>query len=134
MEEDMYKARMLLAVGAIGVIAAGGSAFTDAVSFAKPSQVVGYGTQTVTGANAQSVTYNLNATGDNIDTVTLLIGSDIHTGYTVRSAFNSDSLSGCTVGAFAAGATTVTCDNGGTTFTQSPETATAYHVSVVQAP
>jgi hypothetical protein len=127
------KTRVLLAVGAIGVIAAGGSAFTDAFAFPKSTQVVAYGTQTVAGATATQVTYNINATGDNIDTVTLVITGDITTGYVVKSAFNSDNLSACTIGAVNAGSTTVTCDNGGGTFIQSPETATAYHVSVVQA-
>ena len=127
------KTRMLLAAGAIGVIAAGGSAFTDAFAFPKSSQVVAYGSQTVSGATATQVTYNVNATGDNIDTVTLVITGDITTGYTVNSAFNSDAMSGCTVGAFDGTSTTVTCDNGGGTFTQNPQTATAYHVSVVQA-
>ncbi len=127
------KSRMLLAAGAIGVIAAGGSAFTDAFAFPKSSQVVAYGTQTVSGATATQVTYNINATGDNINTVTLVITGDITTGYTVQSAFNGNNLSGCTIGAFAAGSTTVTCDNGGSTFTQNPSTATSYHVSVVQA-
>lgn len=127
------KTRVLLAVGAIGVIAAGGSAFTDAFAFPKASQVVAYGSQTVDGATATQVTYNVNATGDNIDTVTLVITGDITSGYTVKSAFNGDNMTGCTIGSFSAGSTTVTCDNGGSTFTQSPETATAYHVSVVQA-
>jgi hypothetical protein len=127
------KTRVLLAVGAIGVIAAGGSAFTDAFAFPKTNQVVAYGTQTVDGATATQVTYNINATGDNIDTVTLVITGDITTGYAVKSAFNGNNLSACTIGAFSTGSTTVTCDNGGGIFTQSPETATAYHVSVVQA-
>ena len=96
------KTRVLLAIGAIGVIAAGGSAFTDAFAFPKTNQVVAYGTQTVDGATATQVTYNINATGDNIDTVTLVITGDLTTGYTVQSAFNGDNLSGCTIGAFCA--------------------------------
>jgi hypothetical protein len=128
------KTRILLAAGAIGVIAAGGSAFTDAFSFPKSTQVVAYGTQTVDGATATQITYNINATGDNIDSVTLKINDDITSGYTVESAFNGDNLSGCTIGTYdGSSSTTVTCDNGGSGFTQSPETATAYHVSVVQA-
>ena len=63
------------AVAIAGAIAAGGSAFTASNSVPGPT-TIGYGTQSITGVTATSITYNLNATKDKIDSVDLVLVGD----------------------------------------------------------
>jgi hypothetical protein len=67
--------KALGAVAIAGAIAAGGSAFTASNSLPGPT-TIGYGTQTITGVTATSVTYNLNATKDKIVSVDLVLVGD----------------------------------------------------------
>jgi hypothetical protein len=67
--------KALGAVAIAGAIAAGGSAFTASNSLPGPT-TIGYGTQTITGVTATSITYNLNATKDKIDSVDLVLVGD----------------------------------------------------------
>ena len=92
---------------------AGGSAFT--ASNSQPStQTVGYGSTSVTGATVTSIVYTLNADGNNVNTVALVLTGDT-TGSTVSIGFNDGAmtLGNCGTGTFAAGSTTYsTCDAG----------------------
>jgi hypothetical protein len=67
--------KALGAVAIAGAIAAGGSAFTASNSVPGPT-TIGYGTQTITGVTATSITYNLNATKDKIESVDLVLTGD----------------------------------------------------------
>ena len=67
--------KALGAVAIAGAIAAGGSAFTASNSLPGPT-TIGYGTQTITGVTAASITYNLNATKDKIVSVDLALVGD----------------------------------------------------------
>jgi hypothetical protein len=111
--------KLIGAIGIAGVVAAGGAAFTNSNTQAA-SQVVGYGSTTISGATVNSMAYNLNAPGDNVNSVTLVLAGDT-TGSAVSIGFNGGATTSCGTGTFAAGtpgATTYTCDNGGSNFTR----------------
>jgi hypothetical protein len=111
-----------------GIAAAGGAAFTNSNTQAA-TQVVGYGSTTISGATVSSMVYNLNAAGDNVDSMTLVLGGDT-TGSAVSIGFNGNATTSCGTGAFAAAATTYTCDNGGSNFTQPTDGLTSTAVIV----
>jgi uncharacterized protein YcfJ len=93
--------RLLVALVLIGVLAAGGAAFTAALSV--PNTTAGYGSSTITGATADKIVYNLNGPGTQITSVTVDLHTpstgDLTTGYTVQGAFDGLTLVGCTVDA-----------------------------------
>jgi hypothetical protein len=98
--------KIVLAVAAIGAIAAGGAAFTEANDV--PDSVAGYDNTTITGATATAVNYTLDGTGENITSVDVTFSTDI-TGKHVRIAFNGGALgSDCTI-AGAVGSQVATC-------------------------
>jgi hypothetical protein len=111
-----------------GIAAAGGAAFTNSNTQAA-TQVVGYGSTTISGATVSSMVYNLNAAGDNVNTMTLVLAGDT-TGSAVSIGFNGNATTSCGTGAFAAAATTYTCDNGGSNFTQPTDGLTSTAVIV----
>src|SRR4051812_8638608 len=113
----MHRSKKIVgALAAAGLVAAGGAAFTNSNTQAA-TQVVGYGSTTISGATVSSMVYNLNAAGDNVDSMTLVLGGDT-TGSAVSIGFNGNATTSCGTGTFAAAATTYTCDNGGSSFTQ----------------
>jgi hypothetical protein len=106
----MNKARMLLAVGALGVIVAGGSAFTDAVDFTSGSpdgSIAGYASEVVTGGTVISAKYNTSADGHTITGVDLVMAGDTSAS-TVSVGLNTDVPSSCGLGTFATN-TSYTC-------------------------
>ncbi|MDX6212738.1 MAG: hypothetical protein QOF82_1825 [Frankiales bacterium] len=110
----MHKhARFIFAAASIAALAAGGSAFT-ASNTQPASQVVGYGSTTISGATVSSMAYNLNSAGDNVNSVTLVLAGDT-TGSVVSIGFNGGALTSCGTGTVATD-TTYTCDNGGSNF------------------
>jgi hypothetical protein len=109
----MRKYKLLGAAALIGVLAAGGSAFT--ASNTMPAGIVkGYGTQTITGVTATSVVYNLNATEDQVLSVTLDLVGD-QTANDIRVAFNTDAPALCSGAGVFTTSTLYTCefDTGG---------------------
>jgi hypothetical protein len=113
----MRKSSKLIGALAIaGIAAAGGTAFTASNTQAA-SQVVGYGSTTISGATVSSMAYNLNAAGDNVNTVTLVLVGDT-TGSAVSIGFNGGTTTGCGTGTFTT-VTTYTCDNLGAPFVRS---------------
>jgi hypothetical protein len=100
--------RIIMAVAVIGLLAAGGAAFTSSSSL--PNTVAGFATSTITGANANSMTYTLNTDGSAITAVNLVFTENLTalgTGHlstpaTIKSAFEDGPLnSNCTIqGAF----------------------------------
>jgi hypothetical protein len=116
----MHKSTKVVgALGIAAVVAAGGAAFTNSNTQAA-SQVVGYGSTTISGATVNSMAYNLNNPGDNVDSITLVLSGDT-TGSAVAIGFNGGTTTSCGTGTFAAGSpgtTTYTCDNGGSNFAQ----------------
>lgn len=70
--------RIAAAVAVIGAVAAGGAAFTAGTG-QPTTQAVGYGATTVTGGSITGITYQLNAAGDTITTVTLTTTEDLTT-------------------------------------------------------
>jgi hypothetical protein len=124
----MHKhARFIFAATTIAALAAGGSAFTASNTQAT-SQVVGYGSTTISGATVSTMTYNLNPAGDNVDSVTLVLAGDT-TGSTVSMGFNGGTAVSCGTGSFAT-VTTYTCDNGGTALVRPTAGLTATSVVV----
>ena len=120
-----------LVAGAILVTAvvAGGSAYT--ASNTVPNATVGYGTNTVSGATVDSIGYNTNAAGDNVDSVSLVLAGDT-TGSAVSIGFNGGSTTSCGTGTFdsVGNKTSYTCDNGGAAFVQSTSGLTSTSVLV----
>jgi hypothetical protein len=124
----MRKSSKLIGALAIaGIAAAGGTAFTASNTQAA-TQVVGYGSTTISGATVNSMTYNLNAAGDNVNTVTLVLAGNT-TASAVSIGFDGGALTSCGTGAFTT-VTTYTCDNGGAPFTQPTDGLTATAVVV----
>ena len=124
----MRKSSKLIGALAIaGIAAAGGTAFTASNTQAT-SQVVGYGSTTISGATVSSMTYNLSSAGNNVNSVTLVLAGDT-TGSAVSIGFNGGALTSCGTGTVATD-TTYTCDNGGVSFTQSTSGLTATAVVV----
>lgn len=136
--------KFLGALAVAGLIAAGGSAYTD--SNTQPAtQTVGYGSTTITGATVSSMAYTLSTDGTNVNSVALVLVGDTST-HTVSIGFNTDPITGCGTGAptgqvtadptadppvaFAAGITTYTCNNAGGNFTRLTEGLLATHVVV----
>ena len=103
----MSKRRIFAALGVAGLVAAGSSALTAGITV--PADDVGYGSATISGATIVSLVYNLNATGDNVDSITLVLSGD--TSASVASiGFNGGAVVACQAGAFVVN-TTYTCDN-----------------------
>lgn len=91
----MRTIKMLLGgVAVAGVLAAGGSAFTDSNTLPAASVTKGYGSQTITGVAATSVTYNTNTPGDTITSVGLVLTGDT-TAKTIKIAFNDAAPATC---------------------------------------
>jgi hypothetical protein len=84
--------KIVLAVAVIGAIAAGGAAFTAANTV--PDSVAGYGTSTVSGADATSVLHTLSADGTHITATDLVLTGD-HSADTVKASFGADNPVAC---------------------------------------
>jgi hypothetical protein len=119
--------KLVGAFAAAAVVAAGGTAFTNSNTQAA-NQVVGYGSTTISGATVNSMSYNLNSSGDNVDSVTLVLAGDT-TGSAVSIGFNGGPTTSCGTGTFATN-TTYTCDNGGSNFSRSTSGLTSTAVIV----
>jgi hypothetical protein len=120
--------KILGAMAIIGIVAVGGSAFTASNSLPAASATKGYGSQSITGVNAESVTYNTNTPGDTITSVGLVLTGDTTT-KTIQIAFNDEAPATCSdAGVFAAGSndTTYAC-----TVTQSVDAATKFALVAV---
>lgn len=91
--------RIVAALVLVGVLAAGGAAFTAGNTV--PDTTAGYGTSTITGATAKSIVYTLSADGTQITAATIQLHTastgDLTSGYTVKAGFESNNLTGCTV-------------------------------------
>ena len=113
--------RFLGAVALAGVLAAGGSAFTAGNTLPAASVTKGYGSQTISGVTASSVTYNTNTAGDTITSMGLVLGGDT-TGKVIQIAFNDAAPATCSgAGTFATTSTTYSC-----TVNQAVGTATEF--------
>jgi hypothetical protein len=108
--------KIVLALVVIGVVAAGGAAFTAANTV--PTHAVGYGQAVVTGAVASHIDHTLSADGMHIDKTVMTLTGNLADAPVVTAGFGDDGvdLSACTAtaatGTFgAANRTTVaTCD------------------------
>jgi hypothetical protein len=110
--------KLLGAVAVAGVVALTGSAFTAGNTLPAAGVTKGYGSQTISGVTATSVTYNTNTAGDTITSVGLVLTSDT-TARTIQIAFNDAAPATCSgTGTFATPSTTYSC-----TVTQSVGTA-----------
>lgn len=116
---SMNKRSLLAAVAVAGVVA-GGAAFTNSNTLPATTVTKGYGSQTITGVTATSVTYNTNTAGDTITSVGLVLTGDTTT-KTIQIAFNDAAPATCSgTGAFTTN-TTYTC-----TVSQAVGTATKF--------
>jgi hypothetical protein len=112
--------RIIAAVAVIALLAAGGAAFTNSIaSFGSNNDQIGYASDTIIGATANNLNYNLSPDNSKIDQVTVTLVGD----YTTSDPTNgSDSFVGmfnntpgnevsCTPAASTTGGNTVvTCD------------------------
>jgi len=121
------KTTVFAGVALAAALAAGGSAYT--ASNTVPNKTLGYGSNTVSGATVSSLTYNLNAAGDNVNSVTLKLAGDT-TGSAVSLGFNGGATMSCGTGTVALNETTYTCNNGGSNYTQSTSSLTSTNVVV----
>jgi hypothetical protein len=101
--------KLLGAVAVAGLVATTGSAFTASSGLPAASVTKGYGSQTITGVTATSVTYNTNTAGDTISSVGLVLTGDT-TARTIQIAFNDAAPATCSAaGTFATPSTTYSC-------------------------
>src|SRR6266567_8901127 len=113
----MSRTRKLLAALVVaGLAAVGVSAFTDSNLFQSAGSkgagdVAGYGSVTVAGVTAHSISYLTPGVGDTITKVNLSLDGDT-TNDDISIAFNNDNVALCSddPGVFAAGVTTYSCD------------------------
>lgn len=137
---------ILVAILAICALAAGGAAFTTQITgLDGTSNKIGFGKETINGATATDVHYNLSSDGQYVDTVTVTLTGDYSTGYDIKgglvpNAGDPATLIACTPGSFTSGSTIVTCDftnggaGGGTELTGTPvDVANAFDLSVIDA-
>jgi hypothetical protein len=89
-----FRKRYFGAAVAAVVLAAGAAAFTASNSLPAASVTKGYGSQTITGVTAQSVSYNTNTPGDTITSVGLVLTGDT-TGKTIQIAFDDAAPATC---------------------------------------
>ncbi|MCU1460103.1 MAG: hypothetical protein JWO37_178 [Acidimicrobiales bacterium] len=90
----MKMGKILGAAAAVGMLAAGGTAFTASNSLPAASVTKGYGSQSITGVTATSVTYNTNTAADTVTSVGLVLTGDT-TLKTIQIAFNDDAPATC---------------------------------------
>ena len=91
----MSKTRKFLGAAALaGVLAAGGTAFTASNSLPAADVTKGYGSQTISGVTAESVTYNTNVAKDTVTSVGLVLTGDT-TAKTIQLAFNDAAPATC---------------------------------------
>jgi hypothetical protein len=138
--------RIIAAIAVIALLAAGGAAFTTQISgLDGTSNNIGFGKETINGATATDVHYNLSTDGQYVDTVAVTLTGDYSSGYDIQGGFVPNSgdpatLIGCTPGSFTSGSTVVTCDftaggaGGGGQLTGTPvNVANAFDLSVIDA-
>lgn len=113
--------KLLGALAVAGILAAGGPAFTASNSLPASTVTKGYGSQTITGVTASSVTYNTNTAGDTITSVGLVLTGDT-TANTIKIAFNDAAPATCSgTGSYISPSTTYSC-----TVTQAVADATKF--------
>jgi hypothetical protein len=115
----MRKSRVLLAGVAVAAAAAATSAFTasNTSTVATSDLKAGYGEVVVSGVTVTNVTYNpLAADASKLDSVVFTTSDDVSTQHGALTLKKSGtpvtvigSYSGCTMGAYTAGAMTITC-------------------------
>jgi hypothetical protein len=104
-----------VSAGALGLTAAGASAFTNSNTFSNSNTTVGYGTENVSGADVISLAYGLSADGSTINSVTIetsgdTSGSAAVVGFTVSGV--AGATSSCGAGTYTTGSpgyTTYVC-------------------------
>jgi hypothetical protein len=108
--------RMIAAVAVVALLAAGGAAFTASIGGLDGTTTnIGFGSETVTGATATAVNYTLDSNGQYVDTVTVTLTGDYHTGYSFKGSLMSDTTgdveqTGVCTPAYSSPSTTLTCD------------------------
>lgn len=118
--------KLVLAAGAAVAVASAQGALTAGNTIA--SSTAGYGTSTISGATATSVTYGLSADGTQINSATVVLSGDM-TGRTVKAGFGTDALTACTLAAYVTGtpgSTTATCSG----YSAVTASSTAFNVAV----
>ena len=129
----MRKSKLIGAAAIAAVVAAGGAAFTNSNTFASgaTAPLTGYASTSVSGGTINSMKYNLNAAGDNVDTVTLVLANDT-TGSSVSIGFNGGATTPCGTGTYDSTntQTTYTCDDSGANFTQTTSGLTSTAVVI----
>src|SRR5438309_1449586 len=79
------KKRLIAAVAVIALLAAGGAAFTTQITgLDGTSNKIGFGKETINGAAATDVHYNLSSDGQYVDTVTVTLTGDYSSGYDIK--------------------------------------------------
>ena len=88
--------KIVLALVVIGVVAAGGAAFTAANTV--PSHAVGYGQTVVTGAVASAIDHTLSADGMHVDQTVMTLTGNLADAPVVTAGFGADgvALQACT--------------------------------------
>lgn len=113
--------RILAAVGVIALLAAGGAAFTNSIaSFGSNNDQIGYASDTIIGATATNLQYELSPNNTKIDQVLVTLQGDYTSGSatngsdTFQGLFNNDASTkvSCTPAGTVDGSgnTVVTCD------------------------
>lgn len=86
--------RFVIPLLVVGVLAAGGAAYTDAVNFSQPAaatfSTLGYGKLTVTGATVSDIHYVVDPQGQNITEEDVTFNAELPLNETVYAAWQDD--------------------------------------------
>jgi hypothetical protein len=120
--------KIVASLVAVGALAASGTAFTSSNTVA--ASVAGYGTSTISGANATEVKYTLSADGTTISEAALKFEGDLTAPSLkiVKAGFGTDALTACVVGVYdeATTKTPVNCSG----FSQNTASSASFNVAV----
>jgi hypothetical protein len=104
---------MFVAIAVIGVLAAGGAAFTAAIGGVPASTTAGFAKETINGATATNVAYALSQDGQYVDQVTVTLTGDYHTGYYLKGGLSAAGVTATPIDCtptYSSPSTTAVCD------------------------
>jgi hypothetical protein len=103
------KAPLLAGAAVVAALFAGTAGYT-ASNTQPPSQVLGYGTTTVSGATATAISYTLSTSGSVVNDVNLTLTGDTSTSNVSVSFNTGNTPSTCGTGTYVSPSTTYTCN------------------------
>lgn len=127
-----------IAASALGLTAAGATAFTNSNTFTNTNTVVGYGVENVTGAAVTSISYTLSTDGSTIEGVTFTASGDTHNSVAnvgfdqISNSNDASATTACNTGTYNSGTTLTTyvCNNAGSGIGQALDDVSSINIAV----